>query len=168
MPEFLSELLLDAHFWVGVAFVIFLGVMVAVGVHKLAWKALGDSGAKVQAQLDEAAALRAEAQALLENIKVERAAAERQAAEMLAAAKEEAQRFAADSQVKLAEQIERRGQMAERKIAQAEAQAEADVRAAAADLATQMAEQVLTQRLAGTKSDPLIDKALGQLAGKLQ
>ena len=164
----MTELLTDAHFWVGVAFVIFVGLMAYLGVHKLALKALDDAGAKVQSQLDEAAALRAEAQALLDNITVERAAAERQAAEMLAAAKEEAQRFTAESQVKLAETIERRGQMAERKIAQAEAQAEADVRAAAADLATQMAEQVLTQRLAGTKSDPLIDKALGQLAGKLQ
>jgi len=122
----------------------------------------------VQAQLDEAASLRAEAQALLENIKVQRAEAERQAAEMLADAKEDAQRFAADSQVKLAETLERRGQVAQRRIAQAEAQAEADVRGAAADLATQMAERVLTQRLAGTKTDPLIDAGIGQMAGKLQ
>ncbi len=164
----MTELFTDAHFWVGVAFVIFLGLMFALGVHKLALKALDDAGAKVQSQLDEAAALRAEAQALLDNINVERAAAEKQAADILAAAKEEAQRFGAEAQAKLAETIQRRGQMAERKIAQAEAQAEADVRAAAADLATQMAEQVLTQRLAGSKSDPLIDRAIGQLAGKLQ
>ena len=168
MPEFLSELLLDAHFWVGVAFVIFVGLMVALGVHKLAWNALGESGRKVQAQLDEAAALRAEAAALLESIKVERAEAERQAAEMLAAAKEEAERFGVEARARLAEQIERRGQMAERKIAQAEAQATAEVRAAAAELAAQMAEQVLAARIAGAKSDPLIDKAIGQLAGKLQ
>ena len=168
MPEALSELLLDAHFWVGVAFVIFLLLMVRLGIHKMAWDVLGESGRKVQAQLDEAASLRAEAAALLENIKVERAAAERQAAEMLAAAKEEAERFGVEARARLAETIERRGQMAERKIAQAEAQAEADVRAAAADLATQMAEQVLVARLAGATSDPLIDKAIGQMAGKLQ
>ena len=164
----MTELFSDAHFWVGVAFLLFLGLMVAVGVHKLAWNVLGESGRKVQAQLDEAAGLRAEAQSLLEGIKVERLAAEKQAAEMLAAAKEEALRLQAEAQVKLAEQITRRGQMAERKIAQAEAQAEAEVRAAAADLASMMAEKVLIQRLAGAKSDPLIDKAIGQLAGKLQ
>lgn len=164
----MTELFMDAHFWVGVAFVIFLVLMVAVGVHKLAWNALGESGRKVQAHLDEAAHLRAEAQTLLDGIKVERVEAERQAAEMLANAAEEAKRLQADAQVRLAEQITRRGQMAERKIAQAEAQAEADVRAAAADLAAQMAEQVLTRRLAAAKSDPLIDKAIGQLAGKLQ
>ena len=164
----MTELFSDAHFWVGVAFLLFLGLMVAVGVHKLAWNVLGESGRKVQSQLDEAASLRAEAQSLLEGIKVERLAAEKQAAEMLAAAKEEALRLQAEAQVKLAEQITRRGQMAERKIAQAEAQAEAEVRAAAADLASAMAEKVLIQRLAGAKSDPLIDKAIGQLAGKLQ
>ena len=141
------ELLLDSHFWVGAAFVVFLGILVAAGVHKFTWKALGDMGAKVQAQ---------------------KAASDKLAAEMLANAKDEAVRLQAEAQVKLAEQIERRGVMAERKIAQAEAQAEADVRAAAADLATKMAEQVLVARLAGATSDPLIDKAIGQMAGKLQ
>ena len=164
----MTELFTDAHFWVGIAFVLFVMLMFAVGVHKLVLNALDESGRKVQAHLDEAAHLRAEAQTLLESIKVERAVAEREAAEMLANAAEEAKRLQAEAQVKLAEQITRRSQMAERKIAQAEAQAEADVRGAAADLAAQMAEHVLTRRLVGAKSDPLIDKAIGQLAGKLQ
>lgn len=162
------ELLLDAHFWVGVAFVVLLGILVWAGVHRFVWKALGDAGAKVQAQLDEAEALRREAQDLLAQVKAQKDASEKLAVEMLANAKEEAARLQAEAQVKLAEQLERRGQMAERKIAQAEAQAEADVRAAAAELAAQMAEQVLVQRLSAAKSDPLIDQAIGQLAGKLQ
>ena len=162
------ELLLDEHFWIGVAFVVLMGILVMAGVHKLAWKALGDAGAKVQAQLDEAEALRKEAQDLLAQVKAQKDQADRQAAEMLANAQEEARRLQADAQVKLAEQLERRGVMAERRIAQAEAQAAADVKAAAADLAAAMAEQVLTARLAGAKSDPLVDQAIGQLAGKLQ
>ena len=162
------ELLLDSHFWVGVAFVVFLGVLVVAGVHKFAWKALGDAGDKVRSQLAEADALRAEAQALLDNIKVEREAAEKHAVEMLADAEEGAKRLQIEANAKLAEQIERRGQLAERSIATAEAQATADVKAAAADLAAQMAERVLVQRLAGATTDPLIDAAIGQLAGKLQ
>jgi F-type H+-transporting ATPase subunit b len=162
------ELLLDAHFWVGVAFVVFLGVLVMAGVHRFAWKALGDAGAKVQAQLAEAQDLRAEAQRLLDNIKVEREAAERHAAEMLANAEEQAKRLQVEANAKLAEQIERRGQLAERRIATAEAQATAEVKAAAADLAAQMAERILSQRIAGAKTDPLIDTAIGQMAGKLQ
>ena len=162
------ELLLSSHFWVGAAFVVFLGILVMVGVHKLAWKTLGDMGTKVQGQLDEAQALRNEAQALLAQVQAQKVASEKLAAEMLANAKDEAVRLQAEAQVKIAEQIERRGVMAERKIAQAEAQAEADVRAAAADLATKMAEHVLVARLAGATTDPLIDKAIGQMAGKLQ
>ncbi len=162
------ELLLDSHFWVGVALVTFLGVLVMVGVHKLAWKALGDAGAKVQAQLDEAEALRKEAQDLLAEVKAQKEAADRLAVEITANAKDEAKRLQAEAQEKLAEQIQRRGEMAERRIAQAEAQAAADVKAAAADLATALAEKVLTARLAGAKSDPLVDQAIGQMAAKLQ
>lgn len=162
------ELLLDSHFWVGVALVVFVGVLVMAGVHKFAWKALGDAGEKVRAQLAEADDLRAEAQRLLDNIKVEREAAERHAAEMLANAEEMAKRLQVEANAKLAEQIERRGQLAERRIATAEAQATADVKAAAAELAAQMAEEILTKRLAGAKTDPLIDTAIRQLAGKLQ
>ena len=45
---------------------------------------------------------------------------------------------------------------------------EAEVKAAAAELAAQAAEQVLGQRIAGAKSDPLVDDAIGQLAGRLR
>lgn len=162
------ELLREEHFWVGLALVTLMAVLVWVGVHKFVWKALGDAGAKVQAQLDEAAKLREEAQVLLAQIQVQKADSERIAAEMLANAKEEAKRLSAEAKVKLAEQIKRRGELAERKIAAAEASATADVKAAAADLAAQMAEQVLTARITGAKSDPLIDAAMSQLAGKLQ
>ncbi|MDP3173522.1 ATP F0F1 synthase subunit B [Phenylobacterium sp.] len=162
----IQELLTDSHFWVGVAFVIFLGVLARAGVHKLAWNALGESGRKVQAQLDEAAALRTEAQALLDQIKTQREEAGRQAEATLIAAKEEAERLKAEAQVKLAEQIQRRGQLAERRIATAEAQAQADVKAAAAELAAEIAETVLTRRLAEAKTDPLVDSALGQLGGR--
>lgn len=160
----MENLLVDNHFWVGVAFLILVGVLVAAGVHKLVWTLLGDAGAKVQAQLDEAEALRTEAQALLAQITEQRAEAERQATAMIAAAKAEAARMQAEAKANLAEQIARRGQLAERRIAVAEAQATADVKAAAADLATQMAESLLAGRLAGAKSDPLIDAALDQLA----
>jgi F-type H+-transporting ATPase subunit b len=162
------ELLTDAHFWVGIAFVVFLAILVMAGVHKFAWKALGDAGDKVRAQLDEANKLREEAQALLARIQADREASEKLAAEIMANAREQAQRMEAEAQERLAEQIERRGQLAERRIATAEAQAAAEVKAAAGELAAQMAETVLMARITGAKTDPLIDAAIGQMAGKLQ
>ncbi len=162
------ELITDAHFWVGAAFIVFLAVLVLAGVHKFAWKALGDAGDKVRAQLDEANRLREEAQSLLARIQADREQSEKLAAEIMANAQDQATRMQAEAQVRLAEQIERRGQLAERRIATAEAQAAAQVKAAAGELAANLAEQVLSARLVGAKSDPLIDVAIGQLAGKLQ
>jgi F-type H+-transporting ATPase subunit b len=162
------QLLTSAHFWVGAAFVVFIGVLVLAGVHKFAWKALGDAGDKVRAQLDEANRLREEAQGLLNRIQADRENADKLAKEILANAEDQAKRMHAEAQEKLAEQIQRRGELAERRIATAEAQAMAEVKAAAGELASQMAEQVLASRIAGAKSDPLVDKAIGQLAGKLQ
>ena len=73
----MSELFLDSHFWVGVAFVVLMVILVMAGVHRLAWKALGDAGAKVQAQLEEAEALRSDAQALLAKVQADKQAAEK-------------------------------------------------------------------------------------------
>lgn len=168
MPEMIVELLQDAHFWVGVAFAILVLIMLRAGVPGLMAKALDGRASAVQAQLDEASRLRQEAQTLLADIKTHREATEAQAAEMLQNAKEEAERLGKEAQVNLADQIRRRGELAERKIASAEAQAAADVKAAAAELAAQIAEQVLAARIATASSDPLIDRGVEQLAAKLQ
>ena len=87
---------------------------------------------------------------------------------MLEAAKSDAQRFRVEAAARLEEDIERRRRLAERKIATAEAQASADVRSAAADLAAQAAEAVLAARIAGAKTDPLIDQGLAGIEGRFQ
>ena len=110
---------------------------------------------------------RAEAERLLAELKAERVEAEAQVRGMLAAAEEQARAYEADAKVRLEESLARRQLLAERKIANAEAQAEAEVRAAAVDLATHMAETVLADRLAGAKSDPLVDRAIPLIAEKL-
>ncbi|MDB5471793.1 MAG: synthase subunit [Caulobacter sp.] len=154
--------------WVGWGLIVFLGIVVFVGGFKRIAGALDDKAATIQADLDEAARLRAEAEALLAEIRGQREDAEKQAAGMLAAAEADAARMAVDAQVKLEETIARRAALAERKIASAEAQASAEVKAAAADLATQTAERLLVARIAAAKSDPSVDAAIAQLAGRLQ
>jgi F-type H+-transporting ATPase subunit b len=162
------ELLQDAEFWTGLALLVFVVLMLALGVHKAAAKALDSKAAKIQAELDEAKRLREEAQGLLASLKAQREETEHRAAEMLANAKAEAKRLEVEAKQKLEEQIKRRQELAERRISNAEAQASAEVKAAAAELAAQMAEGVLAGRIKGAKSDPLIDAAVGQLAEKLK
>jgi F-type H+-transporting ATPase subunit b len=159
----------NPEFWVLAALVLFFGLLVVLKVLPGAvFGALDGYAARIKAELDEAQQLREEAQALLAEVKAQREDAERQAAGMIEAAKADAARMAVEAKEKLEEQIKRRAEMAERKIAQAEAQAAADVKAAAVDHAAQAAETVLSARLAGLKSDPLVDAAIGQMATKLQ
>ena len=112
--------------------------------------------------------LRNEAQALLASIQSERQEAERRSAQMVADARTEAQRLEIEARAKLEEQIARRAQQAERRIALAETQAAQAVKAAAADLAARTAEVVLARRVAEGAPDPLIDRGIAQIAGKLQ
>ena len=164
----LTAMLQDAHFWEGVGLVILIVALIWLKVPGMAMSALDARGQRIQAQLDEATKLRQEAEKLLADIKVQRETTERNAAEMLANAQAEAVRLSADAKVKLEEQIKRRGELAERRIALAQAQAEAEVKAAAVDLAAQAAEAVLQARLAAAHSDPLVDSAVAQVAAKLQ
>jgi F-type H+-transporting ATPase subunit b len=162
------ELLQDAEVWIAIGMVVFFAILIRAKVPGMAMKALDDRGAKIQAELNEALRLREEAQALLASIKTEREAAERLGAEIIANAEEDAKRMRADAHAKLEDQIQRRRAMAERRIANAEVQAALDVKAAAAEAAADLAERVLADRLQGMTSDPLVDRAVAQLAGKLQ
>jgi F-type H+-transporting ATPase subunit b len=164
----MSEFFSDAESWVLIGLVIFFGVLIWAKVPGLALKALDARGAAIKEALDEALRLRQEAQALLASIKTQREDAERVAAEMITNAEADSARLRVEAEARLDEQIKRRQIMAERKIATAEAQAAADVKAAAGELAAQIAEHVLTARLRDLQSDPLIDRAVGQMAGKLQ
>jgi len=162
------ELLQEAEFWVGIAFVVFVGLMVWLKAPGMALKQLDARAAKIRAELDEAERLRKEAEALLAQIRTRREETERHAEEMLANAEVEAKRIEADARERLADQIRRRGELAQQKIAQAEAQAARDVKSAAAELATEVAAAVLARRAQAMASDPLVDRAVAELPAKLQ
>jgi F-type H+-transporting ATPase subunit b len=119
--------LANPELWVAAGLFLFLGICVFVGVPKLVADQLDAKAARIQSELDEAARLRAEAEALLAQIRAEKAEAEAQAAEMLAAAEADARLMEVEAKAKLEETLARRQALAERRIAQAEAQASAEV-----------------------------------------
>ena len=161
------HLFAEAEFWVAVAFVIFIGVLVYVGVPKMLLNALDDRGRRVQAELDEARRLKEEAQKLLGEYKAKQRQADEEAAAIIAGAKAEAERIAAESKTKMEEFVERRTKLAETKIAQAEAQAVADVRAAAAEAAVTAAEKILTESVKGKVADDLLSRGISDVKTKL-
>lgn len=171
MPAFFEAefwSLANPEFWVGVGLILFFAIVVWAKAPQMIGAVLDAKAAKIQADLDEAARIRTEAEAMLASIKAQREDAERQATEMLKAAETDAARLAVEAKAKLEEQIARRAALAERKIASAEAEAAAEVKAVAADLAAQAAEQILAARIASAKSDPQIDEAIKTMAARLQ
>jgi len=153
----------EAEFWVAVAFVLFLGVLAYFQVFKKLLDALDQRSARIRQELEEARLLREEAQTLLAESKRKQHAAEADAAEIIAGARAEADRMAAEAKSRMDEFLARRTKMAEAKIAQAEEQAVADVRAAAADAAVAAAERILTENVKGKVADDLVRKGIEDL-----
>ena len=161
------QILMEAETWVAIAFVIFLGILAYVGVHRTLLDTLDKRSARIKAELDEARQLRDEAKKLLAEYQNKKGEAEREAEAIIAGAKADAERLAADADVKLQDFIARRTKMAETKIGQAEAQAVADVRAAAAEAAVAAAEKVLTQATTGKVADALVTQGIADVQKKL-
>jgi len=133
----------DAEFYFLLGAVLLILYFAYLGVHKMIARGLDSRIDSIKNELDEAARLRAEAQALFDSFAGKTAQAEQQAASIVAQAKAEAETLAKEAQVRLEDYIARRKKQADDKIAQAEAQAIADVRSAATDAAIKAAETVL-------------------------
>ena len=159
--------LLEAEFWVAVGFFLFVGVLVYFGIPQKMLAALDSRGARIKAELDDAKRLRDEAEALLAQYRRKRQEAEREADEIIASARAEAERVAAEAKTRMEEFVARRSQVAEAKIAQAETQAVADVRAAAAEAAVAAAEKILTQSAKGEVADRLLTQGIRDVKAKL-
>ena len=157
----------DAEVWVTLAFLVFVGVLVYVGVPKHVAKSLDERAARIKGDLDEAKKLKDEAAQLLAEYERRRHEAESEAEGIISGAKAEAERMAIEAKAKIEEFVARRTKMAEIKIAQAEAQAAADVRSAAAEAAVAAAERILTQEAKGERANVLIAKGIEDVRKKL-
>jgi F-type H+-transporting ATPase subunit b len=158
---------MTAEFWVAVAFFIFLGIAWKMGAFNAILSGLDNRSAKIRAEIEDARALREEAQRVLADYQKKRAEAEAEAESIISSARVEAERLAADAQAKLADFVARRTRMAEQKIAQAEAQATADVRAAAADAAVRASEDILRRQVADGAGNALLEQSLRDVRAKL-
>jgi len=161
-------MLSNPTFWVAVAFVIFFAILYYYGVPGSLMSSLDARSKRIADELAEARRLREEASRLLKEFESKRAAAEREAAEIVTTAREEAERLARETQERMADFVLRRTAAAESKIAQAEAQAAAEVRAAAIDAAIRASEGVLRGEITGTSAEKFITRSLGDIRAKLQ
>jgi F-type H+-transporting ATPase subunit b len=157
----------DPETWVAIAFVILMVLFGYLGVFKKVTTALDHRADRIKAELDDATRLKQEAAKVLADYQARSATAEREAADIIANAKSEAERIATEAKAKMEDFVARRTKTAESKIALAEAQAVADVRAAAAEAAVQAASTILSQSVKGQVADDLLAKGINEVRQKL-
>lgn len=119
--------------------------------------------ATIRHDLDEAAALRAEAEALLAKAEARDKASAGDAAAIVAHAEAEAATLISEAQAHAAELVARRGKMAEDKIGAAERLAIAEVRAHAAEAAARAASSIIAERHDAAADQPLVDRTIAGL-----
>ena len=156
----------EPEFWILVAFVAVI-VLLWKPAGRSITKALDERAAKIKLDLERAAKLRTDAQALLAEYQQKQRDALKEAEAIMAQAKADAERLSQQAAADLEASLKRREQMALQRIAQAEQQAVADVRAAAVDIAIAATGKLLGEKLDAAKQDALIDGAIKELQGKL-
>lgn len=160
--ETLRELLGEAEFWVLIAFVISMAIVV--------WKARGamlgmlDRRAdKIKAEIDEARRLAEEAQRALAQHQLRQRDALKEAEAIIAQARAEAERAAQEGRKDLAAALERRKRLATEKLALEEQKAQNEVRAAAVDIAVAAVRRILAEDLDAQRRAALVDQAIAAL-----
>src|ERR1700753_986153 len=98
----------EPEFWVAVAFVILMGVFAYFGIHRTVLTTLDHRRDRIRSELDDARRLKEEAAKLLAGHQARRATAEREAQDIIASAKAEAERIASEAKTKMEDFVARR------------------------------------------------------------
>jgi F-type H+-transporting ATPase subunit b len=149
--------------FVAIAMLIVAGIILWKRVPAMIGKMLDAKIDSIRQQLDQATALRAEAEAELAAAKARNAASEADAAAIVAHAEAEAKDLLKKAEADAKELTKRRAKMAEDKIAAAERAAIAEVRAKAADAAAAAAGAIIAEKHGAEADKALVDKTIAGL-----
>jgi F-type H+-transporting ATPase subunit b len=162
----LHELVSGHEFWVAIAFIIAVGVLVYKAGPSIT-AALDARAAKIKAELDEAQRLREDAQRTLADYQRKQRDALKEAEQIVAQGRAEAERAAEQAARDLAAALERRQRLAMEKIALAESRATTEVRNAAVDVAITAVRRILAETLDAERKRKLVDDAIAELPQRL-
>ncbi len=159
--------LANTDFVVTIGFLVFIGILVYFKVPALLMGMLDDRAKGIQSDLDEARALREEAQTVLASYERKTREAQEQAEEIVAAAKADAQAAADQARVDLEASVQRRLAAAEDQIESAKAAAIREVRDRAIAVATAAAGEVVAKQMTAAEANALIDTSIETVSAKL-
>ena len=157
----------NTNFVVLIAFIIFIAALIYLKVPGMIGKMLDKRADTIRAELDEARALREEAQTVLASFERKHKEVQDQADRIVATARDEAARAAEQAKEDLQKSIARRLAAAEDQIASAEAGAVKEVRDQAIAIAVAAAKEVLAKQMTADAANKLIDESIKEVDTKL-
>lgn len=165
----------SADFWklsntdliVAIAFFVFIGVLYYFKVPSLIGGMLDKRAEGIKSELDEARALREEAQQVLAEYERKSQEVQAQADRIVETAKSEAAAAAEQAKEDIKRSIARRLAAAEERIASAEASAVKEVRDSAITVAIGAAQDVIAKQMTAASGNKLIDDAIAEVDAKL-
>ena len=157
----------DESFFVAVSFFTVIGAFIYLKLPSKLMQTLDEKSAEIAKELDDAKALRAEAEKVLADYEAQRKQAETQAEQIIADAKNMAEKTAAEASEAMQAAMERRSKQAEEKIARAQESLEKEVRAAITALAIDAAAHLVADSMSDDMAQKLVDDNIAELADRL-
>lgn len=152
---------------VAIAFVLFIGILIYFKVPSIITGMLDKRAATIRADLDEARALREEAQQVLAAYERKQREVEQQAKRIVENARREAEEAAEQARADIETSFQRRLKAAEDQILAAEAEALRSVRNRAVSVAVAAAGDLVAKQLSTADANRLIDDGIGVIEQKL-
>ena len=157
----------NPEFVVLIGFILFLALVAYLKVPGLIGGMLDKRAEGIKSDLDEAKALREEAQTILASYERKQKEVQEQADRIVEAAKAEAEIAATQAKEDLKASIARRLAAADEQITSAQASAVKEVRDTAIAVAVAAAEDVIAKKLTAADGNALIEDAIKDVAAKL-
>lgn len=159
--------LYNTNFVVLIAFLSFIGILIYLRVPGRLTAMLDKRAEQIRSDLDEARALREEAQTVLASYERRQKEVQEQAERIIETARLEAEAAAAKAKDDLREAIERRLAAADEQIESAKAGAVKEVRDRAVVVAVAVARDIIAGQMTDETGDKLVDGAIGEVKAKL-
>lgn len=157
----------NTDFVVLLGFILFVLVLMKFKVPGMIGKMLDQRADGIKSELDEARALRDEAQSILASYERKQKEVQDQADRIIATARTDAQAVAEQAKKDLEVSLARRLAAAQEQIASAQSSAERDVRDSAVAVAISVARDIIAKQMTAADGNKLIDAAIADVEAKL-
>ncbi len=157
----------NTDFIVLLAFLLFIGVLVYLGVPGILGRMLDKRAETIRQELNEAKALREEAQTVLASYERKQREVQEQSERIIEHAKQEAQLAAEQAKEDLKHTIARRIQAAQDQIESAQAKVVKEVRDEAIKVSVAAAREIIAKQMTAAQGNKLIDESIETVSAKL-